>query len=39
VAGEFSLAQALKLIAQGSRVTAASEFAKRVYTSTYGERF
>jgi conjugal transfer pilus assembly protein TrbC len=39
VAGEFSLAQALKLIAQGSRVAPAIDYAKRVYTATYGERF
>lgn len=39
VSGEMSLAQALKFIAQDSRLVSASEYAKRVYYDAYGEKY
>ncbi|VVE56501.1 hypothetical protein PAQ31011_05111 [Pandoraea aquatica] len=39
VSGNISLAQALKYFAQDSKIQAARDYAKSVYTNTYGNKF
>lgn len=39
VSGDMSLSQALKFFAQDSQLVSASDFAKRVYYSAYGDKY
>ncbi|MDN4571862.1 type VI secretion protein [Pandoraea cepalis] len=39
VSGNISLAQALKFVAQDSKIQSAREYARSVYTATYGNKF
>jgi conjugal transfer pilus assembly protein TrbC len=39
VSGDMSLSQALKFFAQDSKLVSASDFAKRVYYSAYGDKY